>query len=68
LFPIKDFHGVYRNPTIEHTFDYGGVYMPDEIEYEVVDFQGFICWVELRDGSFIVDPLYLEQFKQIVLQ
>lgn len=37
-------------------------------EYKVVDFQGEICWTKLNDGSFVVDPEYLQEFETEVLQ
>jgi hypothetical protein len=32
--------------------------------YIIIDFQGDICWKKLKDGSYIVDPLYLDDFKK----
>jgi hypothetical protein len=34
----------------------------DEKRYIIVDFQGYIKWTRLRDGSFAVDPLFEEEF------
>lgn len=28
----------------------------------IIDFKGFICWTRLSDGSYAVDPLYLNLF------
>ena len=33
------------------------------VQYKIIDFQGYICWKKLKDGSFVVDPEYLEDFK-----
>jgi hypothetical protein len=34
------------------------------IKHKVVDFKGEICWKRLKDGSYVVDPCYLEEFKK----
>lgn len=34
-------------------------------KYFVLDFQGYIYWKKLDDGSYVVDPLYLDVFKTI---
>jgi hypothetical protein len=34
----------------------------DEIEYEVIDFNGEVEWIFLENGTYAVDPLYLEEF------
>lgn len=33
------------------------------IEFEVIDFDGYIRWTIREDGLHAVDPLYLEEFK-----
>lgn len=33
------------------------------IEFEVIDFYGYIRWTIREDGRYAVDPLYLEDFK-----
>jgi hypothetical protein len=30
----------------------------------IVDLDGCICWLELNDGTYVVDPLFLEEFKE----
>jgi hypothetical protein len=37
--------------------------MAEEVEYEVIDFDGYIPWAKREDGKYAVDPLYLEEFK-----
>jgi hypothetical protein len=34
----------------------------NEIKYEIIDFNGYVQWVQLDDASYAVDPLYLEEF------
>jgi hypothetical protein len=36
--------------------------MAEEIEYIIVDFNGYVPWTERNDGTYAVDPLYLDQF------
>jgi hypothetical protein len=33
-----------------------------EIRHEIVDFNGEVEWVQLENGSYAVDPLYVEEF------
>lgn len=33
------------------------------LEYEIIDFDGYIRWTVGSDGRYAVDPLYLEEFK-----
>ena len=33
------------------------------VEFEVIDFDGYIRWTTREDGMYAVDPLYLEEFK-----
>lgn len=33
------------------------------VEFEVIDFDGYMCWTRLDDGTYLVDPLYLDEFK-----
>jgi hypothetical protein len=32
------------------------------VEYEIVDFSGEVKWTQLGDGTYVVDPLYVEEF------
>jgi hypothetical protein len=32
------------------------------VEYKIVDFNGEVKWTKLGDGTYIVDPLYVEEF------
>lgn len=34
----------------------------EDVEYKIIDFMGFVQWVQLDDGSYAVDPLFLEEF------
>jgi hypothetical protein len=38
----------------------------DEIEYEVIDFNGEVACCRLLNGTYAVDPLYLEEFKNAI--
>ena len=38
------------------------------IKYEVIDFDGYVCWVKRDDGKYAVDPLYLDEFKELVME
>ncbi len=42
----------------------GDVNVREKCNYVIVDFKGYICWKKLIDGSYIVDPLFLEEFKK----
>jgi hypothetical protein len=33
-----------------------------KVEYEIVDFNGEIPWVRIRNNTYAVDPLYEEKF------
>lgn len=35
------------------------------MQYKVVDFKGYIFWTKLDDGSYVVDPLYLDAFLKL---
>ena len=37
-------------------------------EYQVIDFGGDILWGRLPNGTYIVDPQYLDTFKRIILK
>jgi hypothetical protein len=34
------------------------------MEYKVVEFKGVYQWVRLADGSYLVDPEYLDEFNR----
>lgn len=34
-----------------------------EVDYEIIDFNGYIQWAMRDDGKYAVDPLYLDKFK-----
>lgn len=36
----------------------------DEVEYEIIDFNGYIPWTRREDGKYAVDPLYFKKFKE----
>ena len=38
------------------------------IEYEIVDFDGYVQWARRDDGKYAVDPLYLDKFKELVVE
>lgn len=35
------------------------------MQYKVVDFNGFVDWCKLYDGSYAVDPTYLNEFLEL---
>lgn len=37
--------------------------LKDVPKYEIIDFDGYIRWTVGSDGRYVVDPLYLEEFK-----
>jgi hypothetical protein len=37
-------------------------------EYKVIDFNGEILWAKLPNGTYAVDPQYLNTFKIIILK
>jgi hypothetical protein len=42
------------------------VFVQEKIGYEVVDFGGEVGYCKLSNGTYAVDPLFLEQFKIIM--
>ena len=39
--------------------------MQKEVDYIVIDFEGFVMVAQLNDGRYAVDPSYLEKFLQL---
>lgn len=33
-------------------------------KYSIVDFKGYIAWEKFDDGSYVVDPQYVNLFKE----
>jgi hypothetical protein len=33
------------------------------VEFEVIDFDGYIQWARREDGKYAVDPQFLDKFK-----
>ncbi len=38
--------------------------MRDEVEYIVVNFLGYYRWAKRNDGLYVVDPQFIEDFKE----
>lgn len=36
--------------------------MVENVDYVIVDFNGYAAWIPLPDGRFAVDPIYIKQF------
>lgn len=37
-----------------------------QIQYQLIDFDGYVCWVCLGDGSYAVDLQYEQEFLKIM--
>lgn len=38
--------------------------LKDVPEYGIIDFDGYIRWLRKDDGKYVVDPQYLDEFKE----
>lgn len=38
------------------------------IKYEIIDFDGHVQWAMRDDGTYAVDPLFLDKFIELVLE
>lgn len=36
------------------------------MQYKLIDFNGFVRWCKLNDGSYAVDPIYLTKFLDFI--
>jgi hypothetical protein len=35
----------------------------DGVKYQIINFQGYVCWLRRKDNTYAVDPQYLNDFK-----